>query len=59
MCSETVPEASHLPGEEGVWLFVIGVMVMFTALFAIFFHYARSIRPSSRARTGRSIKGWA
>lgn len=32
----------HLPGEEGIWLFVIGDMVMFTALFAIFLHYRSS-----------------
>jgi len=32
-------KTAHLPGEEGIWLFVIGDMVMFTALFAIMLHY--------------------
>lgn len=35
------PEHSerHLPGEQGIWLFVLGDLVMFTALFAIFLTY--------------------
>lgn len=35
----------HLPGEEGVWLFVLGDMAMFTALFAIFLYY-RGLEPA-------------
>lgn len=39
MTGATVQDQGHLPGEEGIWLFVIGDMIMFTALFAFFLHY--------------------
>jgi nitric oxide reductase NorE protein len=37
--SELKHDERHLPGEEGIWLFIIGDLVMFTALFAIFLYY--------------------
>ena len=33
------PRERHLPGESGIWLFVLGDMVMFSALFTIFLYY--------------------
>lgn len=39
MTGATVGRRGHLPGEEGIWLFVIGDMIMFTALFTFFLHY--------------------
>lgn len=39
MARAAVQNRSHLPGEEGIWLFVIGDMIMFTALFSFFLYY--------------------
>ena len=33
------PPAKRLPGEDGVWAFVLGDMVMFTMFFATFLFY--------------------
>ena len=32
------PAKPHLPGEAGVWMFIIGDVVVFTLLFAVFVH---------------------
>lgn len=32
-------EATHLPGETGVWVFIIGDMLMFALLFSVFVYY--------------------
>lgn len=31
--------AQHLPGEAGVWMFIVGDLVIFTLLFAVFLYY--------------------
>ena len=31
--------AQHLPGEVGVWMFIVGDLVIFTLLFAVFLYY--------------------
>lgn len=51
---EKQARSPHLPGEEGIWLFVIGDMVMFTALFAIFLHY-RSQAPAIFAQSHQAL----
>ena len=30
---------THLPGEAGVWMFIIGDMLMFSLLFSVFVYY--------------------
>ncbi|MGE3971838.1 MAG: hypothetical protein AB7E78_10830 [Porticoccaceae bacterium] len=30
---------THLPGEAGVWVFIVGDMLMFALLFGVFVHY--------------------
>jgi nitric oxide reductase NorE protein len=39
--SSAVPvdkQGRHMPGEEGVWLFIGGDLILFTLLFAVFLH---------------------
>jgi nitric oxide reductase NorE protein len=38
------PQRRHVPGEEGVWIFIFGDMTIFAVLFATFLHY-RSRNP--------------
>ena len=38
------PSFKRIPGEEGVWLFIIGDMVMFALLFGVFMYY-RALSP--------------
>lgn len=35
----TEPGPKHLPGEVGVWVFILGDLVVFTILFATFLYY--------------------
>ncbi|MDA0821066.1 MAG: cytochrome c oxidase subunit 3 family protein [Proteobacteria bacterium] len=41
MSSVELPQAAriHLPGETGVWVFILGDMLMFALLFAVFIYY--------------------
>jgi heme/copper-type cytochrome/quinol oxidase subunit 3 len=32
-------EEPHLPGETGVWVFILGDMLMFALLFSVFVYY--------------------
>ena len=34
-----IASAQHLPGEAGVWMFIVGDLVIFTLLFAVFLYY--------------------
>ena len=33
------PAATHVPGEIGIWIFVIGDLIIFSLLFAVFVYY--------------------
>src|SRR5438093_4046315 len=33
------PRRRHLPGEEGMWIFILGDMTVFGLLFGVFLHY--------------------
>jgi nitric oxide reductase NorE protein len=37
--SESVKKERHLPGEEGVWILILGDLLVFTLLFAVFLYY--------------------
>lgn len=53
-----VPRERHLPGESGIWLFVLGDMVMFSALFTIFLYYRAENVPlfaSSQAQLSQTL----
>jgi nitric oxide reductase NorE protein len=39
VASSAAPPKQHVPGESGIWLFVVGDMMMFSLLFAIFLFY--------------------
>ena len=36
---QTDSNSPHLPGEFGIWMFIIGDLVMFSLLFAVFMYY--------------------
>lgn len=40
----TEPGTRHLPGEVGVWVFILGDLVVFTLLFATYLYY-RALEP--------------
>jgi nitric oxide reductase NorE protein len=44
----------HIPGEEGVWVFILGDMVIFAILFATYMHY-RSRNPEVFNRSQESL----
>ena len=37
--SESAKKERHLPGEEGVWFLILGDLLVFTLLFAVFLYY--------------------
>jgi nitric oxide reductase NorE protein len=37
----SIPREKHLPGEAGVWIFILGDMWVFAMLFAVFLFYRR------------------
>src|SRR5437879_13141157 len=40
-----IDEIPHIPGEEGVWVFIFGDMLVFAVLFGTFMYY-RSEKPA-------------
>ena len=41
---DTVEDERHLPGEGGVWIFIVGDMIIFSVFFCVFLYY-RSLDP--------------
>lgn len=39
MSAQSEPRRPHLPGETGVWVFILGDMLMFAAFFIVFMFY--------------------
>jgi nitric oxide reductase NorE protein len=37
-----VPAKGHIPGESGIWVMIVGDMLMFSVMFAAFMYYRRA-----------------
>lgn len=53
--SSTSSSSKRVPGEEGVWLFIIGDMVMFALLFGVFMYY-RALSPELFASSQLNLR---